>query len=67
MDSREIIRRIEAEGWYWVRTNGSHHHYRHPERTGTTTVPHPQKDVPKGTVKSIERQSGVILHGRPTR
>src|SRR5688500_18637842 len=27
---REIVRRIEGDGWYWVRTRGSHHQYRHP-------------------------------------
>ncbi len=61
MDSREIIRRLEADGWYLVRVNGSHHHYRHPTKPGTTTVPHPKKDMKVGTVRSIEKQAGVKL------
>ena len=28
---------------------------------GIVTVPHPKKDFPIGTLKSIERQSGVKL------
>jgi len=61
MDSRTVIRRILAEGWYEVRTVGSHHHFRHPTRPGTVTVPHPKKDLPLGTLRSIERQSGTKL------
>jgi len=61
LSSREIIRRLEAAGWQLVRTTGSHHHFRHPQRPGTVTVPHPVKDMPSGTLKSIERQSGVKL------
>jgi predicted RNA binding protein YcfA (HicA-like mRNA interferase family) len=40
---------------------GSHHHYIHPTKPGLTTVPHPKKDLPVGTVKAIERQSGLSL------
>jgi predicted RNA binding protein YcfA (HicA-like mRNA interferase family) len=59
--STDIIRAIEADGWNLVRINGSHHHFRHPTKPGTVTIPHPRKDVPIGTLKSIERQSGVKL------
>ncbi len=50
---------IEKEGWYLVRTKGSHHHFKHPTQKGLGTIPHPKKDVPKGTVKSILRQAGI--------
>jgi predicted RNA binding protein YcfA (HicA-like mRNA interferase family) len=59
--SREIIRKLEAAGWRLVRTTGSHHHFRHDGRPGTVTVPHPVKDMPPGTLRSIEKQSGVKL------
>jgi predicted RNA binding protein YcfA (HicA-like mRNA interferase family) len=61
MDSREVIRALEADGWHLVRVNGSHHHFRHPSKAGTVTVPHPKKDFGTGTLKSIERQSGLKL------
>ena len=61
MRSRDIIRTIEAAGWFEVRQSGSHRHFRHPDRPGTVTVPHPKADVAIGTIKSIERQSGVSL------
>jgi predicted RNA binding protein YcfA (HicA-like mRNA interferase family) len=61
LSSRDVIRLLERAGWQEVRTTGSHHHFRHATRPGTVTVPHPVKDMPPGTVKSIERQSGVKL------
>ncbi|HEY0281862.1 MAG TPA: type II toxin-antitoxin system HicA family toxin [Rhizomicrobium sp.] len=61
ISSREIMCLLEKAGWQEVRTTGSHHHFRHAKRLGTVTVPHPVKDMPPGTVKSIERQSGVKL------
>ncbi|HUK10994.1 MAG TPA: type II toxin-antitoxin system HicA family toxin [Stellaceae bacterium] len=40
---------------------GDHHQFKHPTKPGKVTVQHPRKDVPKGTVRSIERQSGLRL------
>lgn len=61
MDSRTVIRLLEAAGWRLVRDIGSHHHFRHPDRPETTTIAHPVKDIPPGTLRSAERQSGVPL------
>jgi len=61
MRSRDVIRVIEADGWYEVRVSGSHHHFRHPSKPGTLTVPHPKAHLPIGTLRSIARQAGVIL------
>lgn len=61
MKSRDVIKLIESDGWVHVRTSGDHYHYKHPTRPGLVTVPHPQKDIPIGTLKSIEKQSGIKL------
>lgn len=61
MRSREIIKLIEADGWFFVRQTGSHRHYRHPEKKGLTTVPHPEAEMAPKTLASIEKQSGVKL------
>ena len=61
MDSGLVIRRIEAGGWYRVAQKGSHVQFKHPTKPGKATVPHPKKDLPIGTLKSIERQTGVRL------
>lgn len=57
--SREVIRLMEADGWYEVNVVGSHHQYKHPTKKGRTTVKHPTKDIPRVTLDSIERQSGL--------
>jgi len=59
MDSRQIIKILKQNGWYEIAKAGSHTQFRHRERKGRVTVPHPKKDVPIGTLKSIERQSGI--------
>ena len=58
MSSREVIRRLLNEGWVEVRSKGSHRQYKHPTRPGLVTVPHPKRDIPQGTLKSIARQAG---------
>jgi len=59
--SAEVIRTLRADGWVLVRTKGSHQHFKHPNKPGIVTVPHPRKEIPIGTLKSIEKQSGVTL------
>jgi predicted RNA binding protein YcfA (HicA-like mRNA interferase family) len=61
VNSREIIRRIEQAGWVQVGSQGSHWQFKHPTRPGRVTVPYPARDLPIGTVRSIEKQSGVKL------
>ncbi len=59
MDSREVIRRLTADGWTLARTKGSHNQYRHPSKPGLVTVPHPKRDLPIGTLRSIGKQAGI--------
>jgi predicted RNA binding protein YcfA (HicA-like mRNA interferase family) len=61
LKSGDIIRAVEADGWVLVRITGSHHHFRHGTKLGTLTIPHPVKDIPIGTLKSIERQAGFKI------
>jgi predicted RNA binding protein YcfA (HicA-like mRNA interferase family) len=61
MDSRTIIRMLEQDGWKLVATAGSHRQFRHPTKPGRVTVPHPVKDMPIGTLKSMERQADIKL------
>ncbi len=58
MNSREIIARLIEDGWVLVHIRGSHHHYKHPAKSGRVTVPHPKKDLPIGTARSIYKQAG---------
>lgn len=61
LSSREVIKALEQGGWRNVGTTGDHWHFKHPTKPGKVTVQHPRKDIPTGTLRGIERQSGVKL------
>ena len=55
--SKEVLRLLLEDGWYEVNVVGSHHQFKHPTKPGRVTVKHPDKDIPRKTLDSIERQS----------
>ena len=58
MKVREVIRLIEADGWYLVVTKGSHQQYKHPTKPGRVTIAgHPNDDLAPGTLNSILKQA----------
>jgi len=59
MKSNSLIKMTEWDGWFKVRTNGRHHVFKHNQKSGLVVVPHPKKDVPVGTAKSILKQAGI--------
>ncbi len=59
--SREVLKLLLADGWYEVSCVGDHHQFKHPFKRGRVTLPHPRKDIPLQTLKSISKQSGVIF------
>jgi predicted RNA binding protein YcfA (HicA-like mRNA interferase family) len=60
MKVREIIRLIEADGWYLVATRGSHRQYKHSVKPGRVTIAgKPSDDLAPGTLNSIRKQSGL--------
>jgi predicted RNA binding protein YcfA (HicA-like mRNA interferase family) len=61
MNSREIIAALIKAGWEKAGQKGSHVQFKHPDQPGRVTVPHPSRDIPFGTLRSIERQSGLKL------
>lgn len=58
MKSRDIIKRLKADGWTLVRVKGDHHHFKKAGYAHLVTVPHPNKDIATGTLRSIFRQAG---------
>ena len=55
----EMIKLIEADGWYLVATRGSHRQYKHPDKPGRVTVAgKPSKELPPGTERSILDKQG---------
>ena len=61
MHRRDLIKQLQKDGWYEVNQVGSHKQFKHPAKKGRVTVPHPSRDIPIGTLKSIEKQAGIKL------
>lgn len=59
MNSRQVIDILKSDGWFSVAKIGSHQHFKHAIKKGKVTVPHPKKDIPTGTLKSIFKQAGL--------
>ena len=60
MKVKEVLKRLEDDGWYVVRTTGSHRQLKHPIKPGTVTVAgKPSVDIPPGTLNSILKQAGL--------
>ena len=60
MKVREVIRRLQTEGWVLVSTEGSHRQFKHPSKPGRVTVSGSLgDDMPKGTLASVRRQAGL--------
>ena len=54
----EMIKLIEADGWYLARITGSHRQFRHPTKPATTTIAgKPSATLPPGTEKRILQTS----------
>ena len=60
MKVREVIRRLQVEGWVLISTEGSHRQFKHPAKPGRVTVSgNLGDDMPKGTLASVKRQAGL--------
>ncbi|WP_057466092.1 type II toxin-antitoxin system HicA family toxin [Pseudovibrio sp. POLY-S9] len=57
-NSRKIIQHLEKDGFEVVSITGSHHKLRKGDRT--VIVPHPKKDLPLGTARSIAKMAGWL-------
>jgi predicted RNA binding protein YcfA (HicA-like mRNA interferase family) len=58
MKVRDIIKRLEADGWYRIMSRGGHRQFKHAIKKGRVTVAGQLSvDVPVKTLKSIWRQT----------
>ena len=60
MNGKQIIRKLESEGWKLDRVNGSHH-IMHKNGITVSVPVHGSSDIKKGTLSSIQKQTGVKL------
>jgi predicted RNA binding protein YcfA (HicA-like mRNA interferase family) len=54
------VTRIEKDGWFHVRTRGSHRPFKHPVKMGLVTIAGKLGDeLAPGTLNSILKQAGL--------
>lgn len=60
MKVRDIVQKVEADGWYPVAQKGSHQQFKHPSKPGKVTIAgHPSAEMDKGTYNNILKQAGL--------
>jgi predicted RNA binding protein YcfA (HicA-like mRNA interferase family) len=61
MKVKDIIRKINADGWFLVKSTGtSHRQYKHLSKKGRVTIAGKESaDIPPGTLNSILKQAGL--------
>ncbi len=60
MKVRQIIKLIEADGWYRIKAKGGHRQYKHSNKRGRVTVPGQMNaELDKKTEASILKQAGL--------
>ncbi|MFZ3101964.1 MAG: type II toxin-antitoxin system HicA family toxin [Desulfitobacteriaceae bacterium] len=59
MRFRELEKTLKDDGWQYVDTKGSHHHYKHPTKPGKVTIPFHNTDLKTKTANSILKQAGL--------
>jgi len=56
---KQVIKKLEKEGWIEGRVRGSHHIFTKKGELKIVVVSTSKRIVPIGTMKNIERQSGI--------
>jgi len=60
MKVKELIKLVEKDDWFLVRTRGSHRQFHHPTKNGTVTIAGKESlDVPIGTLNSVLKQASL--------
>jgi predicted RNA binding protein YcfA (HicA-like mRNA interferase family) len=60
MKIRDVLRRLQDDGWQIVRQEGSHRILKHSAKPGIVVVAgHPSKDLKTGTLQSVWKQAGL--------
>jgi predicted RNA binding protein YcfA (HicA-like mRNA interferase family) len=61
LKTKEVIKIIEADGWFEVRQTGGHRQYKHLTKKGLVTVPihRMSNDITVGIEKSILKQAQI--------
>ena len=58
MKVKDVIKLIENDGWFLVRTRGSHRQFHHAAKPGLVTIAGKESiDMPPGTLNNVLKQA----------
>lgn len=62
MNSKQLVKILQQNGWQLKDQKGSHQQFIHPVKQGKVTVAfHGTKDIAPGTLRAILKQAGIKL------
>ncbi len=60
MKVKDVIKKIEKDGWFIVRTKGSHRQFKHKTKKGLVTIAGKlSSELAPGTLNSVLKQAGL--------
>lgn len=59
MNSKDLIKQLQQDGWVLRGIRGSHHIFVHSTKSGHLSVPHPKRDLGLGLVNKLLKQAGL--------
>ena len=60
MKVKDVVKMIEEDGWFVVRTKGSHRQFKHQTKKGLVTIAGKRGDeLAPGTLNSVLKQAGL--------
>ncbi|MBQ9365711.1 MAG: type II toxin-antitoxin system HicA family toxin [Schwartzia sp.] len=59
MMPKDLLKKLQADGWKVVSVTGSHHILKHPTKPGRPVVPMHNKELKPGTLDTILKQAGL--------
>ena len=59
MMPKDLLKKLQADGWKVVRVTCSHHILKHPTKPGRPVVPMHNKELKPGTLDTILKQAGL--------
>lgn len=59
VEGRDLVRFLQRRGFKLIRTHGSHVRLRHADGRSTTVPVHAWKELPRGTIMAILRDTDV--------
>jgi predicted RNA binding protein YcfA (HicA-like mRNA interferase family) len=63
MKVRDVLKRLNEDGWYIHNTEGDHRQLKHSRKPGKVTVAgHPSDEIPPKTLRRIWDQAGVKVN-----